>query len=206
MRLGTLLVVLVVGITLTLASVSGTAWAATSWVVHETTGTGEARARTSPRRAGQPRRHLRRPDQCQDDQGHVDRRHPRHRVHDLRLDDLRHGDLRLHRDRDDLAVDERHADGWHELLVRGGRQHREQLEQREVVRDRREHHRLRVALLCPAVGLPTIGGQPLGGWSSGQAPGGWLKLGSRVHDPCDQSPAAGGSPRTAVMSTSSASA
>ena len=44
-----------------------------------------------------------------------------------------------------------------------------------------------------------------GGWSSGHAPGGLLKLGSDVHDPWDQSPAAGVSPKTAVMSVSSAS-
>ncbi len=44
-----------------------------------------------------------------------------------------------------------------------------------------------------------------GGWSSGHAPGGSLKLGSEVQGPCDQSPAAGASPKTAVMSVSSAS-
>jgi hypothetical protein len=54
MRLGTLLVVLVVGIALTLASASGTAWAATSWVVHETTGTGEAHAQALPAAPASP--------------------------------------------------------------------------------------------------------------------------------------------------------
>ena len=49
------------------------------------------------------------------------------------------------------------------------------------------------------------GGHP-GGWSSGHAPGGLLKLGSDVHDPWDQSPVAAASPNTDVMSVRSASA
>ena len=54
MRLGTLLVVLVVGVALIVGSVSGTAWAATNWVVHQTVGTAEAHAQALPAAPASP--------------------------------------------------------------------------------------------------------------------------------------------------------
>jgi len=55
MRLGTLLVVLVVGAASSVLTASGAAWAATNWVVHLATGSkGEAHALTLPSAPGSP--------------------------------------------------------------------------------------------------------------------------------------------------------
>ena len=62
------------------------------------------------------------------------------------------------------------------------------------------------ASLGPAVEAGRGDAQPSGGWSSGHAPGGLLKSGSDVHEPWDQSPAAGLSAKTDVMSERRASA